>query len=211
MKSALLTCLLCVSLTAPPVLAQPSPDEGRRVDAVWKVQSFDFVFGGYTTTYSCNALARRVRSVLTSVGVDSLRVSMLDCADLNGGARMQLTLASPVEATPGNVRALTTHDTRDVLIAKLRNEQLDTEADIERFAAMWTSVSMARVVRPRLEAGDCELLRQLRRDVLPRLSVQIVREDLHCSSGGFVRFTPPRLTVTALIAQAPDKTAVAVR
>jgi hypothetical protein len=207
MKTALLACLTLASLASPLALAQPSQSlqpssrVGQLVEAVWKVQSFNFVFGGYTTSYSCNSLGRRVHSVLTSIGVlDSLRVYMVDCTDLAGGARMRITLASPVEATPENVRALTTHDTRDVLVAKLRNEQLDTAADLERFPATWTQVSLNRTVRPRLEAGDCELIRQLRRDVLPRLSVQVTREDLHCSVGSLGRFTPPKLTVTALIA-----------
>ena len=207
MKAALLACLL---LASPLAMAQPSSSTasvGQLVEAVWRVQTFNFVFGGYTTAYSCNSLGSRVRAVLTSIGVlDSLRVRMVDCTDLAGGARMQITLASPIEATPENVRALTTHDTRDELVARLRNEQLDTEADLERFQATWKKVSLNRAVRPRLEAGDCELIRQLRRDVLPRLAVQVVREDLHCSVGSLGRYTPPKLTVTALIADAQAKT-----
>lgn len=214
MKAALLACLFCASLAAPLAMAQPTEPPSRvgdLVEAVWKVQSFNFVFGGYTTSYSCSSLARRVRNVLMSVGVpSSLRVLMLDCTDLTGGARMRITLASPVEATRENVRALTTHDSRDELIAKLRNQPLDTEADLERFAATWTRVSLSKQVRPRLEAGDCELVRQIRREVLPRLAVHVLREDLHCTSGGYVRFTPPRLTVAALIAEEEATTSAPV-
>jgi hypothetical protein len=203
-RTALLTAVsLCASIAAPAAMARSAEsarEPAQLVEAVWKVQSFNFVFGGYTTTYSCNTLARRVRNVLMSVGVpDSITISMLDCADLNGGARMQITLASPVEATPENVRALTSHDSRDELIAKLRNEPLETAADLKRFAASWTEVSLSKAVKPRLEPGDCELVRQIRRDVLPRLSVRVLREDLNCTNGGFVRFTPPRLTVSALL------------
>jgi hypothetical protein len=210
MKSAFLAAVLCALLAAPLAMAHPTEPSSNRappVEAVWKVQTFNFVFGGYTTTYSCNTLARRVRNVLMRVGVtNSLSISMLDCTDLSGGARMRITLVSPVEATPENVRALTTHDSRDELVARLRNETLETPADLERFAAAWTRVSLSKTVRPRLEPGDCELVRQIRRDVLPRLSVRVLREDLHCSSGGFVRFTPPRLTVWALIATPTEAT-----
>ncbi len=49
-----------------------------------------------------------------------------------------------------------------------------------------------------------ELVEQLLRSILPRLSVQIVNDNVRCSSFGNLR--PPRLTVLALVTQQPSVT-----
>jgi hypothetical protein len=170
------------------------------VAAVWKVQSLDFAYRGYSTAYSCGALQDRLRAILQTVGArDTLTIQMWNCSDLSYSARVQITIASPVEATPENVQALTTYDSKDALVARVRNERLDTAGDIERFPAVWKTISLARDKQLDLEPGDCELVQQLRRDVFPRLSVRIVRDNLHCSNA-FGTIGKPRLSVTALVA-----------
>jgi hypothetical protein len=170
------------------------------VDAVWKVQSLDFAYRGFSTAYSCSGLRDRVRAILQTVGArDTLVVRTWNCADPSYSARVQITLASPVEATAENIKALTTHDSKAQLIARVRNEQLDTAADLERFPAVWKTISLNRDRELDLAPGDCELVQQLRRDVLPRMAVRIVRDNLHCSSG-FGTIGRPRLSVSALVA-----------
>jgi len=50
----------------------------------------------------------------------------------------------------------------------------------------------------RLERGDCELVQQLQRQILPRMSVHIVKDNVRCSSSTG-NIGPPRLTVSALV------------
>jgi len=87
-------------------------------------------------------------------------------------------------------------------VARVRGEPLPGAADLERFPASWETISLSRNRSMRLQPGDCELVEQLLRSVLPRMSIQIVSNNLRCSPFGNMR--PPRLTVLALVAQPPD-------
>ncbi len=66
-----------------------------------------------------------------------------------------------------------------------------------RFPAAWTTLSL-RSADMYLTAGDCELVHQLRKQVLPKLSVQVLNEPTRCtpvlSRGGM----PPKMKVRAL-------------
>ena len=97
------------------------------------------------------------------------------CDEQIGIARFQISLQSPVVASEENVREMTTHDAKDELVARVNGEKLPSAADLPRFTAVWKTVSFARDRRMRLERGDCELVQQLRRQILPRMSVQSSR------------------------------------
>jgi hypothetical protein len=94
---------------------------------------------------------------------------------------------------------LTTYSAEQQLVARVRGDLLPSAADLERFPASWETVSFSRNRTMRLDPGDCELVEQLRRAILPRLSVQIVDDNVRCSPFGNMR--PPRLTVRALVAR----------
>jgi hypothetical protein len=81
----------------------------------------------------------------------------------------------------------------------VRGEKLPTASDLERIPAVWQRISLVSDRKLRLLPGDCNLVRQIRRVVLPHLGVQVVRDQLNCLSDfGYVG--RPRLTVDALIA-----------
>jgi len=183
--------LLSISASAP-----AAPDY---VTAVWRQQSLEFAYQGTTTAYSCTTLQQRLEAILRSVGArDGLSVVMQRCMD-QAGAHVQITLESPVEATEANIAVVTQHTSKDALVAKVRNEALPTPENIERFPAEWKTVSMSRERALKLEPGDCELVQQLRRDVFPRMSIRIVRDNLKCSVA-FGNLGQPQLSVAALVA-----------
>ena len=91
------------------------------------------------------------------------------------------------------------HDSKDELVAKVRNESLPTAETIERFPAMWQTISMARDKELKLDSGDCELVKQLRREVFPLMSIRIVHDNLRCSIA-FPNLGQPQLSVAALVA-----------
>ena len=88
----------------------------------------------------------------------------------------------------------------------MRGEKEDAEA-LAEFPAHWKRISLSRGDLD-LEPGDCELIDQLRRKVLPRLAVRAVKDDTQCSPH---QLSPgqPKLQVDALVAlpkpDEPDK------
>ncbi len=176
---------------------QAQPDEAV-VEAVWKPQRMNFAFHGYSTLYSCRSLQEKLEKILLTVGArGGIQLRTYSCDDQMATARFQIALASPVEATPENVQALTTYDSQDELLARVRGERLASAEDVQRFPAVWKTISFARSREMRLAPGDCELVQQLRRHILPRMSVQIVSDQVRCSSFGNIG--KPRLTVSALV------------
>lgn len=194
---------LSVTLSPSAVAKTPQPEPSRAlqiVEAVWKVQSLTFAYSGYATVYSCDALLDKVREILQSLGArDTLRIRSWGCTDMVNHGRMEITLESPVEATPENIQALTTYDSTQQLVARVRNEPLQVAEDVQRFPATWKTVSMTRDKRLKLGPSDCELVEQLRRDVLPRMSIRVEHDRLRCSVA-FGNIGQPQLRVAALVA-----------
>lgn len=194
-----LLALAFVAMAPLGTAAADAPAPAESVEAVWKAQQMNFEYRGYSTSYSCRSLEEKLELILRSVGArEDLQLRSYACDEQMGIARFQVLLQSPVVASPENIRELTTHDAKGELIARVNGEQLPSAADLPRFTAVWKTVSFARDRRMRLERGDCELVQQLRRQILPRMSVQIVKDDVRCSSS-MGNIGPPRLTVSALV------------
>jgi hypothetical protein len=185
-----------VLLAAGVATAHPQPDEV--VEAVWKPQQLNFVYRGYSTLYSCRSLQDKLHKILTTVGANGdIAMRTYSCSDALSVASFQIVLASPVEATPENVEQLTTYDTHDELVARMHGQRLASGEDLQRFPAVWKTISFARSRDMKLAPGDCELVLQLRRHVLPRMSVHVISDDVRCSPFGNIG--RPRLTVSALV------------
>ena len=194
---------LSVTVSSSVAARTPEPPPSRAlqiVEAVWKVQSLNFAYSGYATVYSCDALLRKVREILQSVGArDTLQIRSMGCLDSVTHGRMEITLESPVEATPENIQALSTYDSKQQLLARMRSEHLASAEEIQRFPATWTTISMSRDRQLKLGPSDCELVEQLWRDVLPRMSIRVEHDRLRCSTV-FGNIGQPQLRVAALVA-----------
>jgi hypothetical protein len=179
-------------------------DESRDsvVEAVWKTEQVNFEYRGRGTHYTCGELRNTLRRILKSVGATGeLRLRAYACSDEGlGAARFEITLQVPVEATEANLRAITTYNSQRELVARVRGETLPTIDQVSRFAAEWRAIKVGRDRSFRLRPGDCELMKQVRDEILPRLSVRIVRERLSCSEFGNI--SPPYLEVVALMSTA---------
>lgn len=196
----LVVAIVYTTTAAPFVRAvADTPVPGESVEAVWKPQQMTFEYRGYSTTYSCRSLEDKLELILRTVGARAdVQLHGYACDEQIGIARFQILLQSPVVASEENLRELTAHDSKDELIARVNGEKLSSAAEIPRFAAVWKTVSFARDRRMRLERGDCELVQQLRRQILTRMSVHIVKDNVRCSSS-MGNIGPPRLTVSALV------------
>ena len=155
---------------------------GTRTEATWRVQSFVFRHSS-SVAYSCRALHDKIAAILQAVGAADGAIVALDC---RGGmlrtARAHITLASPVEATASSVEMPRWLTARAELVARLRNAPAPSAAPIERFPATWRRVALRRYGHTRLDASDCELVREMVKQVFPRLATH-VRGRPMCSNG----------------------------
>jgi len=194
--------LVCALLGAAAVRAadEAAATPSEIIEAIWHVERIDFAYHSTTVRYECGALQRRIAEILHAVGANAHIGVELDCrsGDLVRHAATHITLAVPVEATAENVAAAASYDTRDELVARLRQEQLPSANDIERFPASWRTVALTRTPPLSLGPTDCDLLRSLRDQVFPRLRVPVISSGLNCGSGSDTRIQP-RIHVNALM------------
>lgn len=196
--------LLAVMLTMVTMTAGAKADATNveaPIAAVWhsRVVRFEYRAGG--TLYMCRSLQRKVERVLLELGARA-RVTRFYCGDLSHIVTAEMVLRVPIEATEENLRRLATFDSKDVLIARLRGQRLLAAADMPLFPAAWKTVSLSGL---QFQRGDCELLQQLRQQVLPKLSVRIIDDNLQQCSTAFARSGAPRLVVQALVAEHADR------
>lgn len=173
---------------------------GAPLDAIWQVQEFDFHIRTMQRYHSCSSLHQKISGILEAVGAGSVVVKMSCSKDqLTNEAFARVATAAPVNASPENIEAATTFDARQELVARLRDVQLPSAQDIQRFPAEWRTVSLTRIGMLRLGPADCELLRGMNEQIFPRLSIRVVRQQLSCNSQAVFSPARPVLVVEALV------------
>jgi len=187
-------------------LARADAADQPPVQAIWKPQEINFYFQSFTTFYSCTGLEDKLKRILKALGVQgTVRVRSADCpSSVARLPRVLLTVVSPVEATP---QALAERDksksTRE-LSARVRGEMEELKDAMEEFPAQWRRVPLTRGSLG-LEPGDCELIDELRRKVLPKLAVRVVNNNVSCTPNQLT-LGQPQLEVEALVAMPkPDE------
>jgi hypothetical protein len=142
--------LLVVTLFASFACSQAwadDPDAGQA--AVWKQKEFKFTYQGFTTKYSCDGLRDKVREILLSLGArKDLKVNEWGCAGNSGkpdpfpGVIVKMSVLEP--ADPANAAG-----------------------DASPVAAHWKNVTLRLDRSSVSEAGECELVEQMKQKVLP--------------------------------------------
>ena len=185
--------LLCGAHAAEP--GSPVP-----VQAIWKNQEFAFFYQSQTTFYSCSSLEAKLVRLLKVLGAQkpSVKVRSVDCQ--SGPVRTPrvfVNITAPVEATAEAIAERDKGKSKRELAARVRGEKEDPEA-LAPFPAQWKLVSLSRGAVD-LEPGDCELIDELRRKVLPKLAIRIVKDGTHCMPQQLT-LGQPQLEVQALVA-----------
>ena len=186
-ESALLV-ILCALPGLLPGAHAAEPGAPQPVQAIWKNQEFAFFFQSQTTFYSCSSLEAKLERILSALGARKpyVKVRSVDCQ--TGPVRMPrviVNMTAPVEATAQALAERDKGKSKRELAARVRGEAEDPAA-LAEFPAHWKRVSLSRGAVD-LEPGDCELIDELRRKVLPRLAIRIVKDSTHC--------TPQQLTL----------------
>jgi hypothetical protein len=171
---------------------------GTSVDAIWRTQRLEFHYRSTSASYTCPGLKARLSAILRSVGVHESMAMTCQGSEAARNIEIQLRASSPVEATAANVAAETEYDGKQRLLAHLNGTQLPSAADLPRFSASWQRIDVHRQRQVRLAPGDCELLQQVRKQLLPKFAVEIELDGLNCHAGSATRIVHP-LRVVALI------------
>jgi hypothetical protein len=157
--TAILGYVLCAALLVPrESLADPAAtatDQG-----VWQKHQYTFAFMGFTTTYSCDGLADKLKLLLVAAG-----------------ARRD------VKATPGACAGFGRPDKfarADLTFYTLAPLAAATPADGKPVDALWRPVTFSARSPRQLATGDCELVEQFRNNVLPMFTTRNVANNTTC-------------------------------
>jgi hypothetical protein len=148
--------LASASVFAADTAAASAPEPG-----VWQKHQYSFVYMGFTTTYSCDGLASKLRLLLLASGARADAKSRAGaCASGYGRpdkfARADLTfytLAPPDASKP---------------------------ADGPSVNGIWRPVALAARKPRDLAAGDCELVEQFKSNVLPMFTTRNLESRMTC-------------------------------
>jgi hypothetical protein len=207
-------CVSALFITASAVHVAWAQDEERivqePVQAIWKKQEIPFYYQSFTTLYSCSSLEEKIKRLLVGLGASrELKLRSRGCMSPHEISRMpyvEITIVSPVVATPEELAALDKTRSKRELAARVRGESKQAALDAAQFPAEWKRVSLSRN-KFYLEPGDCELIEQLQDKVLPKLAIKVVGEKVKCSTNQ-LWVKQPKLVVEALMPMPkPDEAA----
>ena len=140
---------------------------GGPVKAVWKEQKLEFAYMGRTARYSCQGLRDKMRSLLLDLGARrDLQVSLLGCdesAPLRRGylgPKLGLVFSIPVLPDPA---AKPAHP-----------------GDLQPVDARYEPFTLTSDAFRNFGVGDCELVEEFAREILPRFSARIAKQDITC-------------------------------
>jgi len=142
-------------LAEPPVQSNPAQSPAPAW-AVWTPKELRFTYMGFTSHYSCDGLADKMRSILLQLGArPDLRIRQMPCSGGPGrptefpGVTVNMNVLVPWDATSAN-------------------------ATVTPVPAHWKMVELSTERDPLREAGDCELIEQVKAHVLPLFSARNV-------------------------------------
>lgn len=148
-------------------LRAAEPAAGSAVQAVWKEQRMDFSYMGRTARYSCQGLRDKMRSLLLDLGARrDLKVSLWACdesAPLRRGylgPRLSLVFSSAQLPDPS---AKPLHP-----------------GDLSPVQARFESFILTSDAFKNYGVGDCELIEEFARDILPHFAARNVTRDITC-------------------------------
>ena len=173
--------LACASASS---AADASGDLPREL-AVWVPMQLSFVYGHFTTEYSCDGLAARMKSILLKLGArPDLDVRGYGCTQLTGadplaGVKIKMHVLEPAGARPG-------------------------------FGAHWERVDLLQNREILEAAADCELIDQVAQKILPLFTVRNVDFNATCQARNLVPGAT-RLKADVLIADQRPPAAPAAR
>jgi hypothetical protein len=137
------------------------PSSAAQDRGVWQKHEYSFAFMGFTTTYSCDGLADKIKLLLIAAG------ARRDAQSRPGAC------ASGFGRPDKFARAYLTFYT-------LTPPRADTPAESKPVDATWRSVWFTDRSPRELNTGDCELIEQFRSNVLPMFTTRTIDNRTTC-------------------------------
>ncbi len=138
--------------------AQPSDPSESQTRAVWTPKEASFTYAGFTTKYSCEGLVSQVRSVLLSLGAQ----------------RKDLVVTGTGCLEPGRPAPFPGVKVRMKVLTPASGAASDT------VPAQWKPVQVRLDPDPVAEAGQCELVEQIKQKLVPLFSTRDVEFTPNC-------------------------------
>jgi hypothetical protein len=142
-------------------------DEPPAVDAergVWQKHEYSFEYFGFTTTYSCDGLAGKLRILLIAAGARA------DAKSIPGACGR--AFGSPDKFARARLTFYT--------LAPLGNPLGNAEKASLPVNGMWRPVAFANRSPREVALGDCELIEQFRDKVLPMFTTRNIDSRMVC-------------------------------
>ena len=158
------TLAACSLLLSAAALAQAPPQASPAPPAwaVWTPKELRFVYMGFTSHYSCDGLRDKMRVILLQLGArPDMKLRETPCAGDFGkpthfpGVTVSMNVLTPFDAAK-------------------------TNAAETPLPAHWKSVEISTDRDPLREAGDCELIEQVKSRVLPLFTARNIEYRSTC-------------------------------
>jgi len=152
--------ILVSSLAANAAFAQAAPSAPATQPGIWKKQKYTFQFMGFTTTYSCDGLAYKLKVLLIAAGA-------------RADAKAQSGSCGRGYGSPDKFASA-------YLTFYTLSPASDPSAEGQPVNGVWRSVALASRSPRELALGDCELVDQFRALVLPMFTTRNIESQTTC-------------------------------
>lgn len=141
--------------------ADDAPSRAAHESATWQKHVYSFAYMGFTSTYSCDGLADKLKVLLIAAG------ARRDAKSRPGAC------AASIGRPDKFARA-------DLTFYTLAPAGADAAPGAKPVDAVWRTVSFADRSPRELTTGDCELVEQFRTNVLPMFTTRNVDSSTTC-------------------------------
>ena len=173
------TLLSCLGAPSAAFADAPAPAPAH-VAGSWQKHQYSFQYMGFTSTYSCDGLADKLKVLLLAAGARAdVKSQPGACASGYGRpdkfAHADLTFYTLQPLEGGAVKDLgVAYD------ARAANAPPAEAAQAKPIVAIWRPVVFAAFSPQPLRVGDCELVDQFRHDILPMFATRNVENGMTC-------------------------------
>jgi hypothetical protein len=161
-KGQLATALAALISTGVLCTSAGAQASGDGQPATWTAKEFKFTYQGFTTKYSCDGLQDKVREILLEFGArKDLQVTRWGCAGDSGrpdpfpGVAVKMNVLAPLDPAK-------------------------TAASEPSVPAHWQNIKLRLGHNALAEAGECELVEQVKQKILPLFATRNVDYRSSC-------------------------------
>ncbi len=158
--------IMGITLTCAAVAAEDAP-----VPGIWQARTVQITYMGMTSHYSCDGLEGKLQLLLGLAGVGPHAQVRASCSNPMGGpsrittARLNFHVLVPADVVKNAPSA-----PADGVAA----------AEVVSIPGVWKLVTVSERAPFGIQGGDCELVEQFIREILPLLTVRNVDSDMRC-------------------------------